>query len=225
MILMNVFQTLIIDDHPLITNAYKQSLVELGKRKEINMQVETVSSIDEYIEFENSNSIEKIKLVILDISLPIGENKEILSGEDIGIRLRKRFPEIKIIISTTFNDNYRVHSILKNIDPDGFLVKSDLTPKELIYALDNIIDEPPYYSSTVLKLMRKHLSNDMILDDMDRKLIYELSLGTKMKNIPKVLPLSIAGIEKRKRNLKILFNIEGEGDSGLIRIAREKGFI
>jgi hypothetical protein len=46
-----------------------------------------------------------------------------------------------------------------------------------------------------------------------------------MKDLPKILPLSIAGIEKRKRNLKVIFDVEGQDDKALIMVAKEKGFI
>lgn len=37
--------------------------------------------------------------------------------------------------------------------------------------------------------------------------------------------MSIAGIERRKRNLKISFNVEDKGDRALIKSAKDKGFI
>jgi len=40
-----------------------------------------------------------------------------------------------------------------------------------------------------------------------------------------LLPLSIAAIEKRKRNLKRVFNVKKLDDRHLIVSAREKGFI
>jgi hypothetical protein len=76
-----------------------------------------------------------------------------------------------------------------------------------------------------VKLLRKQVANDFILDNIDRKILYELSLGTRMKDLPSVLPLSIAGIEKRKRHLQEIFNIKGGGDKELLLVAKEKGFI
>jgi hypothetical protein len=56
-------------------------------------------------------------------------------------------------------------------------------------------------------------------------MLYELSLGTRMKDLPNIVPLSIAGIEKRKRILKEVFDVEDQGDKALIMKARELGFI
>ena len=65
----------------------------------------------------------------------------------------------------------------------------------------------------------------MILDEYDRKILYELSIGTRMKDLPNLLPLSIAGIEKRKRNLKRMFNVKKLDDRQLMISAKEKGFL
>ncbi len=83
----------------------------------------------------------------------------------------------------------------------------------------------PYYSSTVSGLFRKQMSQPMNVDRIDRLMLYELSMGTRMKEMPDVVPLSMAGIEKRKRILKQKFDVEDQGDKALILKAREMGFI
>lgn len=114
---------------------------------------------------------------------------------------------------------------MKNLDPDGFLIKNDITSKELVEAIKVVINDPPYYSKTVLKLIRLEVSNEFVLDSIDRKLLYELSVGTMMKDIPDILHLSIAGIEKRKRKLKGIFNLETSTNKELLEKAKEKGFL
>lgn len=219
-----MMRVLIVDDHPLIAKAYKETLQVIFENRTEELNVSLCKTIDECLIFMRNDKINDLDLVLLDIRLPPSEHHKILSGEDLGIRIRKSY-DCKILISTTFNDNYRVYSILKSVNPDGFLIKNDLTEKELFQAITAILDDQPYYSKTVLELMRKEIHQDYFLDEMDRRILYELSVGTKMKDLPDLVPLSIAGIEKRKRNLKILFNVENEGDRGLILIAKEKGFL
>ena len=107
----------------------------------------------------------------------------------------------------------------------GFLIKNDITPLELLHTIQTILKDPPYYSKTVIKLLRDQVVNDFILDHYDRKILHELSIGTRMKDLPSVLPLSNAGIEKRKRNLKRMFNVKKLDDRQLLITAKEKGFI
>jgi DNA-binding NarL/FixJ family response regulator len=162
---------------------------------------------------------------VLDIRIPPSADGKMLSGEDLGIYINKVSPDTKIVVSTTLNDNYRVHNILKTINPDGFLIKNDINAQELIDAINSVITDPPYYSKSVIKLLRKQVSTDYLLDGTDRKLLYEISIGTRTKDLPDILPLSIAGIEKRKRQLKKAFNTETDEDKELIMKAKEKGFL
>lgn len=89
----------------------------------------------------------------------------------------------------------------------------------------SVLEDTPFYSKSVTKLMRKHFANDFFLDKIDRQLLHELSNGAKMVDLPKLLPMSIGGIERRKRQLKELFNIAEKDDRTLVRVAKEKGFI
>jgi len=219
---------LIIDDHPLITDAYITALNYYSKHNQtVEFSIKTAYDCDSGRELIKRalKSVEHKYIVFLDMKLPQSKDGKILSGEDLGLLIRKLLPNPRIIVSTTFNDNFRVHSILKNINPEGFLIKNDITPLELLETIRIVVNDPPYYSKTVLKLLRDQVINDFILDNYDRKILYELSIGTRMKDLPKILPLSIASIEKRKRNLKSMFNVKKMDDRELMISAREKGFI
>ena len=88
-----------------------------------------------------------------------------------------------------------------------------------------MLTDPPYYSKTIIKLLRNEVSSHYVLDDIDRKLLYELSIGTKMKDLPNILLLSLAAIEKRKSRIKQLFEVENQFDKELFSKAKEKGFL
>jgi DNA-binding NarL/FixJ family response regulator len=222
------YTALIIDDHPLISEAYKSAFTYIDQQNEnISFDVSVAHDCDTAFVFikECAESLKNVDIIFLDMRLPASADGKILSGEDLGLLINKMLPEAKIIVSTTFNYNYRVHSILKNINPDGFLVKNDITPQELVTAIQDVINEPPYYSKTIMKLLRSQVTNDYLIDDIDRKIIYELSIGTRMKDLPNNVPLSITAIEKRKRHIKQLFGVNSSDDKDLILIARDKGFI
>ncbi|WP_339649006.1 response regulator [uncultured Salegentibacter sp.] len=218
---------LIIDDHPIIANAYESALESfVNQNASYNFKITSVYSLDEaQLLLDNSNFIEDLDLVFLDMRLPASTDGKLVSGEDFGKVLRLKTPNIRIIVSTTFNDNYRLHNILQSLNPEGFLVKNDINPKELLSAIENVLAGSPYYSKTVLNLLRKQVGSDIYLDEVDRKMLYELSIGAKLKDLTDLLPLSIAGIEKRRRNLKKMFGISGAEDRELVKIAREKGFL
>ncbi len=217
------YTALIVDDHPLITEAYKSALIQINSEDSgMVFSIKIANNMDSALKIITTTTLD---LVFLDIRLPPSTDGKLLSGEDLGIRINKRSPKTKIIVSTTFTDNFRIYSIFKSLDPEGFLIKNDITPDELVTAVKAVINDSPYYSKTVIKLLRQQASGDFLLDEIDRKLLYELSIGTKMKDLPSLIPLSIAGIEKRKRHLKVIFDVEKRDDKALIMIAKEKGFI
>lgn len=219
---------LIIDDHPLITEAYITALNYYSKHNEtIDFLIQTAYDCDsgrELIKRAVKSKKQKY-IVFLDIKLPPSKDGKILSGEDLGLLIRETLSSPRIIVSTTFNNNFRVHNILKNINPEGLLIKNDITPLELLETIRVVVKDPPYYSKTVIKLLRDQVVNDFILDEFDRKILNELSIGTRMKDLPNLLPLSIASIEKRKRKLKRMFNVKKMDDRQLLISARDKGFI
>lgn len=224
---MHIYNVLIIDDHPLISEAYKTALKYVEKKNtNINFTIDVAHDCDSAnAKIEEFHETQKpLHITFLDMSLPPSKDKKILSGEDLGLIMNQKLPETKIIVSTTFNDNFRIHNILKNLNPDGLLIKNDISSKELVNAITEVLNNPPFYSKTVLKSMRKQYSSDLFIDDIDRRILYEISVGTKLKDITNVA-LSVHGIEKRKKSLKQIFNVENSDDKALILIAKEKGFI
>lgn len=220
-------KTLIVEDHQLIVDSYITALEQISKNKpEISFNTIVAKDCDEAnIEVEHAVAFGALDLVFLDISLKPSKDKKIISGDDIGIKIRKHFPDTKIIVSTHLYDNFRLINILESFNPNSLLLKNEVTFERLTESILNVIYDIPYYSHSILKLVRQLISNDYNLDQIDRKILYHLSLGTKTKDLPKIINLSLAGIERRKRRLNQIFNNEKKTDKALIKLAREKGFI
>lgn len=221
---MSEIKVLIIEDHPLIIDSYKRALAKVqSQNNDINFTIVSADTIDKAIYYINNANKNEYSLVFLDIQLPKSTDGKILSGEDLGVIIRNQMPNSKIIVNTSYNDNFRLNNILNSLNPEGFLIKNDLVPKDLIIAIEAVIDDSPYYNKTVLKLLRKRISNDFMLDEKDRKLLYELSLGAKTVDLPKLVSMSQSGIEYRKKQMRDIFN--AKNDKELIKVAKEKGFI
>ncbi|MFL1012611.1 DNA-binding response regulator [Flavisericum labens] len=219
--------TLIIEDHPFIIEGYKRVLETISaEHGAIDFKISSAGNCDEAnkeIKYATNHYI--IDLVFLDISLPPSRDRKLISGDDIGLKLKSLFPNVKLIVATHLNNNYRLVNILKTLNPDGLLLKSELTFNNLKEGVTNVINDVPFYSRPILKLLRQHVSNDFNLDDIDRKMLYHLSQGAKTKELTEVVHLSQSGVESRKRRLNQIFNNEKKSDKALLKLAREKGFI
>ena len=216
---------LIVEDEPITLSLLKRIFKHLSDSY-WNFKLHTAPNCDIALKkIKNAITGKSFDLVLLDINIPSSKDKKIQCGEDLGLELRNHFPKVKIIVYTAHNDNYRLHSILHSINPEGFLIKSDLDYKNLVNAINQILIRPPHYSTTIQSLMRQCILNEHIIDPIDKRLLYELSMGTRTKNLPSIINLSKSGVERRKRRLKEVFNIKEKGDKGLIQIAKKKGFI
>ncbi len=222
----NNLNVLLLDDHPIILETYTKAIFDYASKYSLTFKICSFSSIESFvIESKENNFISNLNLAILDIRMPKSENNQILSGEDVGLILRQKNKNTRILIITSLTENFRLSSILDRIDPEGLIVKSDLDVNTLLEAIHLVLNQPPFYSRTILNLLRKKSRNKFEIDDLDKKILYEISLGTKMKVMDNKIPLSIPAIEKRKRNLRLLFDVANKGDGALIGAARKYGYL
>ncbi len=222
---MQHINILMVDDHPIIIEGYQNTLMAT-KKDDQTLLIDTANSCDAANQLMQRASKEKpYDICFFDISLPSSADGTINSGEDLALIARSILPEAKIVILTMFNESYRIHNIIKEISPDGFLIKSDLTSSELAEAFQHILNSPPYYSSTVSNYLRKSITSDIYVDDINRKILHLLSQGIKTRSLTDHIDLSMSAIEKRKKQMKLLFSVEDGKDETLLEEARKKGFL
>ena len=221
---MNV---LIIEDEPLMIDNYVRALeVISSKNSSYAFQIASANDCDSAnLLIEQSLTGIPFDLVFLDIRIKPSENKKLLSGEDIGVMLRSSCAKVKIIVGTMHSSNYRLVNIFKSMNPEGLLIKSELNFSILIKSIEKVLFEVPTYTKSVLKLVRQHMSNDILIDCVDRQLLYHLSEGARTKDLPNILPLTLRGVEKRKHRLKQAFGTKSNSDRDLIRTAKVLGFL
>ncbi|WP_431156737.1 response regulator [Winogradskyella poriferorum] len=222
---MKHINILMVDDHPIIIEGYQNVLMST-KEEDQTLLIDTANNCDTaQLMINRASKATPYDVCFFDISLPASEDGRYASGEDLALLAQKVMPDCKIIILTMFNESFRIHNIIKEINPDGFLIKSDLTSMELADAFQQILKFPPYYSSTVSNYIKKTISSEIYVDDVNRKILHLLSQGIKTKSLSEYIPLSTSAIEKRKKQLKLLFSVTDGKDESLLQEAREKGYL
>lgn len=224
--MQETIRILMTDDHPIIIEGYQNTLLATKKESQ-DLIIDIANNCDQSIDLMNK-SIEDEKeynILFMDISLPPSSDGSITSGEDLSKHARTILPDAKIIILTMFNEPFRIHNIIKEINPEGFVVKSDLTSRELASAFQAVVNNPPFYSTTVTSFLRKTHASEIEIDDIDRKILYLLSQGIKTKSLTKHLGVSTSSIEKRKKSLKEVFSVEDGQDETLLSEAKKMGFL
>ncbi len=220
-----VITILAVDDHKMTALGYKY-ILEDAVFEDFKVRVEIGNGYDEgQKKIEASAKGIRYDIILLDIQLFPAEAKDPRTGQDLGKLARQVVPESKVVFMSSFSDSYRINSICQAVNPDGYLVKSEIDELSLIDMVKTVITKPPYYTHLALVAARKNIAQTFKVDEYDQAILYELSIGTRTKDITSVLPLSQATIDNRKRALKLIFGVQDKSDLALIEEARNRGFI
>jgi len=124
-----------------------------------------------------------------------------------------------------YTELLKIKNIIDTINPSGLVIKNDLTFDELLFGFDKVLKNEIYYSQSIQKMIDLAQSETIEIDLFDKQILFHISKGTKTKDIPQYIPISLEAIEKRKLNLKKLLNIKDESDIELVREAKNKGLL
>jgi DNA-binding NarL/FixJ family response regulator len=214
----------IVDDHPFIIEGYKNAINNYGGSG-YEFSITQANDCKSAYDIITDPATVPFDIAFFDISMPAYEEKGIHSGEDLAMLIQNVMPACKVILLTMHTELLKINSILKNINPNGLIIKNDLTFDELLIAFDKILKNDNYYSQTVVKLISQSQNDSFDIDPFDKQILYHLSKGIKTKDIPSYVPLSLSAVEKRKLNLKEMLDVKGSSDVELITEAKNKGLI
>jgi DNA-binding NarL/FixJ family response regulator len=217
---------LIVDDHPMTVNGYVNVLSEEefeGYELEFTKALDCEQAYNLIVSQNNGNPF---NIAYLDLSLPPYPDKNIFSGLDLGVLLRKTIPDCTIIILTMHSEASLVDRLMKEISPQGILCKSDIDIDEFLNAFKIIFSGDTYLSNKIVKSLKEKVFDNFKLDSYDRQILMRLSEGILTKNIPNYVPLSLSAIEKRKAHMKnMLLQGKGGDDYDLIEAIKKLGII
>lgn len=210
---------LIIEDFVIVAEAYANILSSI---QDYNFEISFANNCDEAIKQIKET---EFHIVILDLQIPSSINEAFVCGEDIGLMIKKRAPKTKILVLTNISDYLRVSNILKEINPEGFAIKTEMDHQDLSIAVKDLIIGKRYYSKKIENHIINPIINGYSIDDYDRKILYHLTNGVKTKDISNLIPLSHRAIEDRKNKLKTIFHVKSPNHSNLIMEAKKYGLV
>mgnify|MGYP003629754629 CR=1 FL=1 len=221
---MMTLKILIIDDHPTQIDGYKSILA--FNQKGATIEVTACHDCRQAFKvITNPLNKEVFDTVFIDYSIPAFEEENLYTGEDIALLAQKHFKDPKIAIITSHTEAIVLYNVLKKVNPQALMVKSDIDGDELLEAFDLLLQGSTYYSETVRIAKKTMLSKEELLDTTNRKIIELLAQGIKTKNLPEHLHLSQSAIEKRKATIKDALGIDKGNDEDILREVRKLGLI
>ncbi len=201
------------DDHKLYRKGAISFLQESGR-----MLVDIEAANGEELIAAIRKAKVKPDVCIVDINMPK------MDGFDTVVEIKKRWPEIKILVHTVFNiELYIIRMILNGAN--GYIIKGDAD--ELVNAVTIVYNEEMYYNSIVtrrfvqdiksgkVKLPQLNGREMQVLKFCSAGLSYE-QMGEKMKATPK-------SVEGYRRSLFNKLNVHNRSD--LVLIAVQLGII
>lgn len=215
---------LIVDDHPFIIEGYKNAITRYNPT-EYEFFITQAKDCESAYNIITNPAALAFDIAFLDISMPSYEEKSIFSGEDLAKLLMEFMPNCKIILLTMYTELLKIKTIIETINPNGLVIKNDLTYDELLFGFDKVLKNEKYYSQSIQKMINQAQHDTIEIDQFDKQILFHISKGTKTKDIPQYVPISLNAIESRKLNLKELLNLKDGSDIDLIREAKNKGLL
>ncbi|NRN80152.1 response regulator transcription factor [Lactobacillus helveticus] len=217
-----MIKVLIADDQELIKDSIK-IILDVNPKYSIT---DTVTNGQEALE-----SIEKNKpdVVLMDIRMPV------MDGTVCTKHIKEKYPDIKVIILTTFDDDDFIFSALK-YGASGYLLKG-VSPEELYKAIDTVYSDGaiinPDIAGKVFRLFSKMAQSNYSISVNDAQaknlsknelqIVQQVGLGRTNKEIAKKLFLSEGTV--RNYISKILSCLELRDRTQLAIWAVQKGII
>jgi DNA-binding NarL/FixJ family response regulator len=223
---MSRTEILLIDDHPITIDAYI-TILSKQENSEVVIEFTTAYSCREAHKKITAtyNSQKTFQVAFVDISLPPYDAKQIYCGIDLAILIRRYFPACKIILLTMHSESLIIKKAMEQINPDGFILKSDIDTKSLLTAYKYIIRGDTYYSPSISKIYNDNTLEKLNFDAIDCQILELISKKIKTKDIPEHLNLSLSAIEKRKASIKNKLLKDKGTDIEIIAEAEKLGLI
>ena len=209
-----MIETAITDDHNIVIEGIK-TMLKSDKEIEILQSFNTIADTMEGLGAQ-------IKVLLLDINLPDGNG--IIACKD----LLKKFPNLKIIALTNFEDSAFVKQIMKN-GASGYLLKN--TDKaELIAAIKTVLNGDSYLPQSIQNI----LLNESIgkgnggyfipkLTSREKEILSLIIKEFTTEEIANAIFVSVKTVEAHRSNL--IQKLGVKNTAGLVRVAFEKGLV
>jgi len=205
---------LIADDHPAVRYGIR-SIIQLDSRLNVVGEAANGGEVLKIV------SEKPVDLVLLDLNMP-GKN-----GMETTRRLRRKFPAIKVLAFSIYDEQHKVLSMLK-AGADGYLLKA-ADSNEVVKAIHAVMKGEQYISKEIAdKVIYDVVSGNMpasneepaesvALSRREEEILSLLANDTSYLEIAKKLNISKRTVDTHRYNISKKLGIKSM--AGLIRYA------
>ena len=208
---------LIVDDHQIVLDS-------------LRMLFDTIENISVLMTFTDSRNVlaylenHDVDIVISDLHMPH------LSGIDLTLVLRARFPSLKILLLTMAEDAIHIREAIK-AGINGYILKKS-GREELEKAIYTLMTGCKYYSEAVIEELSFSATDDLNdsqpntilhLTSREIEVIKLIANEFSTNEIAKVLCISMPTVESHRRNLMQKLNVKSV--AGVVKYAMRHGLV
>ena len=209
-----MIKVLLADDHQMFIDGIRQILNSVDGFKvvaEANNGHEVVHWVER----------EAVDVVLLDIDMPR------VDGEDTLLVLRKRNPDIKILVVTMHDEPSYIKKFMQ-LDVDGYILKNT-NKDELLWAIRRVYEGHQYFGSDLLQKVRALDWENSLgvneeedpLSDREKEIVRLTANDHSIPEIADKLYISVNTVKTHRRNIQQ--KIDAKSLGGIIRYALEHG--
>lgn len=188
----------IVDDNPFLQKTIQDKIKFFS---DVEVRFKAINGLDIVEKVEKNHHLD---LILMDIEMPK------MNGIEATSLLKSKFPQIKIIMLTVFDNDENIFKAIK-AGADGYFLK-DVNPQELY---DGIVETlaggagmTPSIATRTLKLLREPLvlddsisKEEISLTNREIEVLEQLSKGLTYNAIAENLFLSLGTIRKHVENI------------------------
>lgn len=202
---------IIADDHEMFRDGLRSLLTNAGQweiSKLVSNGLEVISALEK----------EHFDLILMDINMPV------MNGLEAAAIIRKRYPKVKILILSMFNDVKHIQRVMK-IGAHGYLLK-DSSRAELVEGINIVLDGETFFVDQVKETLISGLRSEakfveVKLSKRELNILKLICLEYTTHQIAFEMDLSTHTVDTHRKN--ILSKTGTKNSIGLLKFAIENG--
>ena len=207
---MDKIKILVVDDHPMVLEGMRSMLTQINF-VEISGTAGNAYEAIELIKTAPPN------IVITDINMPE------VSGIELALKIRKEFPQVKIIAMSTFKERSYISQMIQN-GASGYLVKS-ASKEEIEEAILSVYEGKLYMSLDVnfSATDKQDVADIPVLSSREKEVLQLIADGFTNPQIASKLFISMHTVDSHRKNLLTKFAVNNT--AGLIKLAAKYNMV
>jgi len=203
-----LIKVVIVEDHKVVAEGFEYLVNGSGIAQVIG-KAHSVAGCFEML------AQKPAEVLLLDVSLPDG------NGIDICPKIKEQYPNLKILMLTSYSEQSVIMRALKN-GASGYILKNAMA-EEIIEGIQTVAAGKRFLCDEVDILLKNTETNIIRLTRREQELLRLIVSGSSNTEIADSMCLGYETIKSYRKNLMLKFNVHNTAQ--LVKIATEQKYV